>query len=158
MVTAPEKARLLKMAQIGELFMKIAGRDAGNICVVIDVLDERFVMIDGQTRRRKCNIFHLEPLHKIVKFSKNASHDVVVKLFKAELNIELIEKKNANKKATTRQKKQKVVKKQATTSKKSSSTKKETVKTKALKKEAKPAKAKVSKEEKTEEVKAPKKD
>lgn len=129
------------MAEIGELYMKIAGRDAGKVCVVIDVLDERFVMIDGQTRRRKCNVFHLEPLQKTVKLSKNAPHEVVAKLFKEELTLELPEKRKTKKVPTTRPKKQKVVKNQAKTFKKDTSAKKT-----ESKKDAKPVKAKASKE------------
>ena len=70
------------MIEIGRLCVKIAGRDAGNKCVVVDILDDKFVLIDGATRRRKCNILHLEPLNDVVKIAKNASHDEVSKAFK----------------------------------------------------------------------------
>jgi large subunit ribosomal protein L14e len=58
------------MYQIGRLCVKLAGRDARKKCVIIDVLDNNFVMIDGQTRRKKCNIRHLEPLDKVLKIKK----------------------------------------------------------------------------------------
>ena len=70
--------------EIGRVCMKIAGRDAGKKCVIVDVLEGSYVLIDGETRRRKCNIMHLEPLDKVVKIKKNASHDEVSKVLKAE--------------------------------------------------------------------------
>ena len=71
------------MIDIGRICVKIAGRDAGKKCVVIDVLDENTVLIDGETRRRKCNIMHLEPLDKTVEIKKNASHEEVTKVFES---------------------------------------------------------------------------
>jgi large subunit ribosomal protein L14e len=71
------------MIGIGRVCVKIAGRDAGKKCVVADVLDDNYVLIDGETRRRKCNIGHLEPLDKKVDINKNASHADVAKAFEA---------------------------------------------------------------------------
>jgi large subunit ribosomal protein L14e len=69
------------MIEIGRLCVKTAGRDAGLKCVIIDILDDRFVLIDGETRRRKCNILHLEPLKDSVKIKKNASHEEIKEEF-----------------------------------------------------------------------------
>ena len=55
--------------------MKIAGRDARGKCVVVDVLDTNYVLIDGQVRRRKCNVDHLEPLGEKIELKKNAGHE-----------------------------------------------------------------------------------
>lgn len=98
------------MFEIGRLCVKIAGRDAGKKCVIIDVLDENYVLIDGQTRRRKCNLGHLEPLDKIVKIAKGASNkDVVAELKKEKIECEEKKEKPA-KEQKPRQKKQKKVK------------------------------------------------
>ncbi|MBS3176886.1 50S ribosomal protein L14e [Candidatus Woesearchaeota archaeon] len=70
------------MMDIGRLCMKIAGRDAGKKCVIVDKMDDRFVLIDGETRRRKCNPSHLEPLQQTIKIKKNASHEDIVSAFK----------------------------------------------------------------------------
>ena len=70
-----------KMIEIGRLCIKTAGRDAGLKCVIIDILDNKFVLIDGETRRRKCNILHLEPLKDVIKVKKNASHEDIRKEF-----------------------------------------------------------------------------
>jgi large subunit ribosomal protein L14e len=80
------------MFELGRFCVKIAGRDAGKRCLVIDALDDNHVMIDGETRRRKCNTKHLEPLDKMVVVTKNASHTEIIRVFK-ELGIELQETK-----------------------------------------------------------------
>ncbi len=69
------------MIEIGRLAVKIAGRDAGLKCVVVDILDDKFVLIDGETRRRKCNILHLELLKDTIKIKKNDSHETIKKEF-----------------------------------------------------------------------------
>lgn len=81
------------MNEIGRLCMKIAGRDSNKVCVIVDVVDENTVLIDGQTRRRKCNIKHLEPLSQTVKISKGASHADVKKAFSA-LKLDVWDKKS----------------------------------------------------------------
>ena len=80
------------MIEIGRLCVKIAGRDAGKKCVIVDILDGKYVLIDGETRRRKCNVLHLEPLNQTVKIEKNASHEDVTKALK-ELGIEALQTK-----------------------------------------------------------------
>lgn len=69
------------MIEIGRLCVKLAGRDAGNDCVIVDVLDDNYVLIDGNVRRRKCNILHLEPTPKKIEIAKNASHEAVAEEF-----------------------------------------------------------------------------
>lgn len=59
---------------IGRVCLKIAGRDANRHCVIVEVLDAPFVLIDGQTRRRRCNVAHLQPLEQALEISKGASH------------------------------------------------------------------------------------
>lgn len=70
------------MIEIGRLVMKIAGRDAGKKAIIINILDDKFVLIDGETRRRKVNVLHIEPLNQVVKIEKNASHEEVAKIMK----------------------------------------------------------------------------
>ncbi len=67
------------MLEVGKVCMKIAGRDAGKFGVVLDVLDDTYVLLDGEVRRRKCNIHHLEPLDRTVDVKKNATHSEVLK-------------------------------------------------------------------------------
>jgi large subunit ribosomal protein L14e len=95
------------MFEVGRLCVKVAGRDAGGKCLVVDVLEKNFVLIDGQVRRRKCNIMHLEPLDRVVKVKKNASHQEVVKAL-SELDISVTEtKKKARKEKPAKKKRSK---------------------------------------------------
>ncbi|MBW2990454.1 50S ribosomal protein L14e [Candidatus Woesearchaeota archaeon] len=102
------------MYQIGRVCIKIAGRDAGMTCVIIDVLDKNHVLIDGQTRRRKCNVKHLEPTSQTVKVTKNAPGTEIIRVFKT-LNIDIKEtkpKKKAARPKRVRKKKPRPVKKE----------------------------------------------
>lgn len=73
--------------EIGRIVVKTAGRDAGKKAAIIDILDDKFVLIDGETRRRKCNVLHIEPLNQKIEIKNNASHEEVAKALK-ELGIE----------------------------------------------------------------------
>jgi large subunit ribosomal protein L14e len=81
------------MFNVGRVCVKLAGRDAGQKCVIVEVLDDKTVLIDGMTRRRKCNKVHLEPLNQTVDLKQKASHDDVAKAFK-ELGLEVKTKKS----------------------------------------------------------------
>jgi len=69
------------MISIGRMCVKIAGRDAGKKCIIIDILEGPFVLIDGETRRKRCNISHLELLEEKVEIKKNASHEEIKEIF-----------------------------------------------------------------------------
>ena len=71
--------------------MKLAGRDAGKECLIVDVLDKNFVLIDGNTRRRKCNIKHLELLPKTAKLKAKAGHEDVAKAL-SDLGFKIVER------------------------------------------------------------------
>ena len=75
------------MIEVGRVCVKLAGRDAGKKGVVVDILDDKFVLIDGETRRRKCNVLHLEPLEQVVNIKKNAAHEEVSNAIK-EIGLE----------------------------------------------------------------------
>ncbi len=70
------------MLDIGTVCMKLAGRDAGMKAVIVEKIDGTLVLIDGQVRRRKCNIMHLEPLDQTLDIKKGAKHADVVAAFK----------------------------------------------------------------------------
>ncbi len=65
------------MMEIGRLVVKIAGRDAGKRGAIIDVIDSSFVVVEGDLRRKKCNVKHLEPIDSVIKISKNAPREEV---------------------------------------------------------------------------------
>lgn len=112
--TSKKLVEAIFLFEIGRLCIKIAGRDAGMKCVIIDVIDKNKVLIDGQTRRRKCNIKHLEPTDQVIKVTKNAPGTEIIRVFKT-LNIDIMEskpKKKTEKPKRTRKKKEKLAKKQ----------------------------------------------
>jgi len=124
------------MIEIGRLCVKTAGRDAKRKCIIIDVLDDKYVIVDGDVRRKKCNIKHLEPLEQVIEIEKGADHKTIVSEFK-KLGIEIKETKPKEKKEKPRKirkAKEKLVEEKTT-----KTTKKET-------KEKKPAKKKETKE------------
>ena len=137
----------------GRMCVKLAGRDAGLKCVIVEEVDKAFVVVDGQTRRRKVNVYHLEPLDQTLDVAGGSREDV--KAAFAKIGIELVDKKS--KQAKPRVKKQKVKKgkskKAAKTDKKAVKTEKKTEAKVETKVEKKPV-AKEAKVEKKSEVKA----
>lgn len=97
------------MIEIGRICCKTSGREANKICVVVDLVDKNFVIIDGDVRRKKCNIEHLEPLDKTIKIDKNESTEKVQAALK-KVGFE-IHKKGKTKEKKPRPKKHKVKKK-----------------------------------------------
>lgn len=54
----------------GRVCVKIAGRESGKKCVIVDVIDENFVEIVGnEVKNKRCNIKHLEPVDTTVEVS-----------------------------------------------------------------------------------------
>jgi large subunit ribosomal protein L14e len=100
------------MFKIGQVCIKIAGRDAGNIAIIVDNIDDNYVLIDGNVRRKKCNVTHLEPLEDVLKIKKNASTTDVKKAMMTS-KIKVIEKKAIKKtpKKKVEEKKKKETKK-----------------------------------------------
>ncbi len=94
------------MIEVGRLCIKTAGRDSRKKCVIVDVLDDNFVTIDGDVRRKRCNINHLEPLDETIKIKKGAGHPTIVSEFK-KLGIDIKEKKSKEPKERPKKTKQK---------------------------------------------------
>ncbi len=75
------------MIDVGRICMKTAGRESGKFCVILDVLEDGFVLVTGPkaattVKRRKCSIHHVEPTPETVKIKKNASDDEVLAEYK----------------------------------------------------------------------------
>ncbi len=73
--------------EIGRICVKIAGREAGRKCVIVDIIDENFVLITGPkelsgVKRRRANINHIEPLDKKIEINKGASDNEVIDALK----------------------------------------------------------------------------
>ena len=74
---------IMSIFDVGRIVVKIAGRDAGKKAVVVEQLDNTYVLIDGATRRRKVNIRHLEPLDTVLELSAGAAHEEVERVLAA---------------------------------------------------------------------------
>lgn len=69
--------------EIGRVCVKTRGREAGKECVVVDIVDENYVLVDGpKVKRRRCNVRHLEPTPKKIALKKGESHKEVLEAFK----------------------------------------------------------------------------
>ena len=78
--------KVIDMLETGRICMKIAGREAGSYCVVLQP-GEKFAMISGpksitRVRRRKCSIFHLEPTSEKLNISDNADDSALENAWK----------------------------------------------------------------------------
>lgn len=97
----------MSLFKVGRMCLKLAGRDAGRKCVVVEKIDNVFVVVDGSTRRKKVNVKHLEPLPEVIEIKDKASHEEVKSAF-GKLGLPVWNKKS--KKPVERPKKQKIKK------------------------------------------------
>ena len=70
---------------VGRICVKLKGREAGNRCVIVDVIDRNYVIVTGPpettgVRRRRVNMSHLQPLDEVVGISRNASDEETARL------------------------------------------------------------------------------
>lgn len=70
--------------EIGRICVKVTGREAGRKCVIVDIIDNNFVLVTGPksltgVKRRRANIRHIEPTDKLIKINRGASDDEVLK-------------------------------------------------------------------------------
>ncbi len=53
--------------EVGRVCLKIAGRESGEKCVILEIIDENFVEVVGNSvKNRRCNIKHLEPMDETI--------------------------------------------------------------------------------------------
>ena len=83
----------MSVYDIGRVCIKTLGREAGRYCVVVEVIDKNYVLIDGlNVRRRRANYKHLEPISETIDIKKGASHsDIEEAIKKAKLEKKLME-------------------------------------------------------------------
>ena len=76
------------MLEVGRMCIKTAGREAGKRVVIVDKIDDNYVLIDGEVKRKKCNISHLEPLDRLLKIKQGAgTTEVLNAMQKAEIEV-----------------------------------------------------------------------
>ena len=85
------------MFKQGLICRKIAGTEKGHICVILE-RDKNYALIDGDVKRRKCNISHLEPL-AFTEIKKDTPKDEILKILKdSGFEVKIKEKKKWMKK------------------------------------------------------------
>ncbi|MCK9151339.1 50S ribosomal protein L14e [Methanobacterium alcaliphilum] len=63
--------------EVGRVCVKTAGREAGEKCVIVDVIDEKFVEVVGSSiKNRRCNIQHLEPVDQTIEIKSEDPEEI----------------------------------------------------------------------------------
>ena len=104
------------MFNVGRLCVKIAGRDAKGLAVIIKKIDSNYVLIDGTVRRRKCNIKHLEPTKFTLNIKEEEAHEKIISKLK-DMGFEIKEKKKKEEKKIKNKKPKKSKKKKVKSAK-----------------------------------------
>ncbi len=84
--------------EIGRICVKLAGREAGRKCVIVDIIDENFVLVTGPksltgVKRRRVNIKHIEPLDITINIPRGASDEEVLKALEENNLIDFMKEK-----------------------------------------------------------------
>jgi len=68
----------MSVYDIGRICLKTMGREAGHYCVIVDIIDKNYLLIDGlKIRRRRVNYRHIEPITDTLNIKKGAKHEEV---------------------------------------------------------------------------------
>ena len=73
--------------EVGRICVKLAGRETGRKCVIIDVMDKSFVLITGPqkttgVKRKRVNINHVRPLQDKIDIARGASDEEITAVLK----------------------------------------------------------------------------
>jgi large subunit ribosomal protein L14e len=78
----------LPAVEVGRICVKTAGRQVGQKCVIVDVMDKSFVLITGPkpvtgVKRKRANINHIMPLDDKLDLKRGASDEEVTQTLTA---------------------------------------------------------------------------
>jgi large subunit ribosomal protein L14e len=79
--------------EVGRVCVKVAGREFGKKCVIVDVMDKSFVIVTGPkkvtgVKRRRVNINHVAPTEDTVQIKRGASDEEVTQMLEASGKLE----------------------------------------------------------------------
>jgi large subunit ribosomal protein L14e len=79
--------------EVGRICLKLAGRETGKKCVIVDVMDKSFVMVTGPkkvtgVKRRRVNTNHLQPLQDKLDIKRGASDEEVTQTLEEASKLE----------------------------------------------------------------------
>lgn len=74
---------------VGRICVKLAGREAGKKCIIVDIVDKNSVLITGPkqvngVKRRRANINHIEPMEKTINIERGQSDEKILKALNEE--------------------------------------------------------------------------
>ncbi len=86
---ATKEERELPAIEVGRICAKIAGREAGKKCIIVDVIDKNFLLITGPkevngVKRRRVNVSHVEPTEKKVSIRRGENDEEIMKAIDEE--------------------------------------------------------------------------
>ena len=81
--------------EVGRICVKQVGREQGQKCVVIDVMDKSFILVTGPKKltgikRRRVNLNHVSPLEDKIEVKRGASDEEVTQALDAAGKTELM--------------------------------------------------------------------
>ncbi|MEM4491851.1 MAG: 50S ribosomal protein L14e, partial [Sulfolobales archaeon] len=67
----------MPVVEVGRICVKVAGREAGRKAVIVDLVDDNFIVVTGPksltgVKRRRVNVKHVEILDKKVEVPRGA--------------------------------------------------------------------------------------
>lgn len=79
--------------EVGRICMKIAGRENGKKCVIVDVMDKSFVLVSGPkavtgVKRKRANINHIRTLEDKLDLKRGASDEEITNTLTAAGKLE----------------------------------------------------------------------
>jgi len=79
----------LPAIDVGRICVKLAGREAGKKCIIVEVVDKNFVLVTGPkkvngVKRRRVNVNHIEPTEKMIKLKRGESDEEILKALDEE--------------------------------------------------------------------------
>jgi large subunit ribosomal protein L14e len=79
--------------EVGRICVKVAGRETGKKCVIVDVMDKSFVLVTGPkkvtgVKRRRANINHVAPTEDTIQVNRGASDEEVTQILEAAGKLE----------------------------------------------------------------------
>jgi large subunit ribosomal protein L14e len=81
--------------EVGRICVKQFGREQGNKCVIVDVMDKSFILVTGPkklsgVKRRRVNLNHVAPLEDKIEINKGASDEEVTQVLEDSGKTELM--------------------------------------------------------------------
>lgn len=89
---------MVKVLDVGRVVVKLLGREAGRKAVIVDIVDENYVVITGPksltgVKRRRVNINHIEPTDRKIEVKRGAPDEEVLRALEAAGLVEFMKER-----------------------------------------------------------------